>query len=167
MVEITKAARARPRNDRASEVMGQRRRRTEFGLRSHLRFSVPDEYRDDANYVYRWIVDRPGRVETLTKQDDYDFVIKQEIADDARQTGGGSRIERHAGTDAQGQPVRAYLVRKPREYYEHDKRAEQQDLSKRMSAIKRGRVPDDQGAPIPDDGMYVPRGGIVIQENDT
>lgn len=175
MPQITKAPRREPlltrtdepRASRADEVKGQRRRRTHFGLRSHLRFSVPDELRDDNNYVYRWVVDRPGRIEQLTVHDDYDFVVKDEIKDDPRQTGGGTRIERHAGTDQNGQPMRAYLVRKPKDYYVKDKAAEQADLSKRMAAIKRGRTPDEQGKSISDDGMYVPRGGIVIQENDT
>lgn len=167
MPEITKAKPAikRPvREDRVAEVAGERRRRKEFGLRSRLNFSVPDEYRDDPNYVYRWAADRPGRV-TQLHGEDYDFVESKEIAEDARQTGAGTRIERHAGTDKEGKPLRQYLMRKKREFYQHDKAAEQADLSKRMAAIKRGKTAGQDGQPIHDDGAYVPQGGIVIQEN--
>lgn len=167
-IEITRAAkRVAAQTPRAEQVQQERRRRKEFGLRSRLRLSVPDEYRDDANYVYRWIVDSPGRINQLTNSDDYDFVVQEEIANDERNTSTGTRIERHAGTDREGKPLRAYLVRKRREHYEHDKRAEQTEISERMAAIKRGRTPDERGEAIPADGMYTPRGGIVIQENNT
>lgn len=153
------------REDRAAEVQGERRRRKDMGINAHLRFSIPEHLRDDKAYRYHWLVDRPGRIEQKTKYDDWDFVEEPEIAADGRQTGAGTRIERHAGTDKFGNPQRAFLVRKKREYYEEDKAADQKRLDQRMTAIKRGKTAGDDGRAIHDDGSYVPQGGITIQEN--
>lgn len=157
---------ARPvREDRVAEVQGERRRRKDMSVNAHLRFSIPDHLRDDKAYRYHWLVDRPGRIEMKTKHDDWDFVEEPELASDGRQTGAGTRIERHAGTDQFGNPLRAFLVRKKREYYEEDKAKDQADLDKRMAAIKSGKPVNKDGQTIAQDGSYVPQGGIVIQEN--
>lgn len=162
----TSPAASRPvREDRAAQVQGERRRRKDMSVNAHLRFSIPDHLRDDKAYRYHWLVDRPGRIEQKTKHDDWDFVEEPEIAADGRQTGAGTRIERHAGVDQFGNPQRAYLVRKKREYDEEDKATQQAQLDKRMAAIKRGKTPGETGTAIHEDGSYVPQGGIVIQEN--
>ncbi len=164
MAEITKAKPA-ARENRAEAVQGERRRRKDMGATSHLRFSIPDHLRDDKNYRYHWLVDRPGRIEAKTKYDDWNFVEEPEIAADGRQTGAGTRIERHAGVDSFGNPMRAFLVRKLREHDEEDKQAKRQRINERMAAIKRGKPTNDQGETINSDGSYVPASGIVIQEN--
>lgn len=162
----TKAATTRPaRENRAEEVAGERRRRKDMSVNAHLRFSIPDHLRDDKRYRYHWLVDRPGRIEAKTKHDDWDFVEEPELAADGRQTGAGTRIERHAGVDQFGNPLRAFLVRKLKEYDAEDKAKEQQALDKRMAAIKRGKTPGETGEPIHGDGSYVPERGIVIKEN--
>lgn len=174
MVEVTKArpsrepalaAAPKPREDRAAATMGERRRRKDMSVNAHLRFSIPDHLRDDKRYRYHWFVDRPGRLESKTKQDDWDFVEEPEIAGDGRQTGAGTRIERHAGVDKFGNPQRAFLAKKLREYDDADKADAQKRLDERMTAIKRGKTPGETGDPIHDDGSYVPAGGINIQEN--
>jgi hypothetical protein len=163
MAEITKA---RPsRENRAEAVTAERRRRKDMSVNAHLRFSIPDHLRDDTRYRYHWLVDRPGRIEQKTKHDDWDFVEEPEIAADGRQTGAGTRIERHAGVDKFGNPMRAFLVRKLREYDAEDKAKEQAQLDKRMAAIKRGKPANEHGQTIHEDGSYVPNGGIVIKEN--
>lgn len=163
-------AKARPtrapaREDRAAETQGERRRRRDMSVNSHLRFSIPDHLRDDKRYRYHWLVDRPGRIEQKTRYDDWDLVTEPANPDDPRQTGAGTPWERHAGTDKDGKPMRAFLARKLREYDEADKAAEQKRLDDRMAAIKRGKTPGETGTAIHDDGSYVPAGGIVIQEN--
>jgi hypothetical protein len=174
MVEVTKArpsrepalsAAPKPREDRAAEVAGERRRRKDMSVNAHLRFSIPDHLRDDKRYRYHWLVDRPGRIEQKTKHDDWDFVEEPELAADGRQTGAGTRIERHAGVDQYGNPQRAYLVRKLREYDQADKAAEQKRLDERMAVIKRGKTAGENGQPIHGEGSYVPERGISIQEN--
>lgn len=161
MAQITKAKQP-PRENRAEAVQTERRRRKEFGLKGRTRLGQPVP--DDPNFVHRWVNDAPGRVQQMIEED-WDLVTRSETVADERETSAGTLHERHTGTDKAGKPVRGVLMRKPRDYYEHDKAAEQADLSKRMTAIKRGRTPDEQGQAIHDDGAYVPRGGIVIQEN--
>lgn len=153
------------RENRAEGVRQERRRRKDLSINSHLRFSIPDHLRDDKKYRYHWLVDKPGRVATKTKNDDWDFVEEPELADDGRQTGAGTRIERHAGVDKFGNPQRAFLVRKLREYDDADKAADQSRIDDRMKQIKRGKPTDDDGQAIQKDGSYVPSQGITIQEN--
>ncbi len=165
---MAEPAKTRPvRENRAEQVAGERRRRKDMSVNAHLRFSIPDHLRDDKRYRYHWLVDRPGRIEQKTKYDDWDFVEEAELAADGRQTGAGTRIERHAGVDQYGNPQRAYLVRKLREYDEADKAAAQKRLDQRMAAIKRGKTPGETGQTIHEDGSYVPSSGISIQENYT
>lgn len=154
---------------RAEETKAVRRRRQDMGVSSHLRLSLPEHMRNDPNYRYHWLADRPGRIENKTKHDDWDFVEEQELTQDANQTGAGTRIERHAGVDQFGKPLRFFLVRKLKEYDAADKKADQQSLDEMMKQIKRGKQPIGEGGqrPVLDDGGYVPEGGIAIQENYT
>jgi hypothetical protein len=156
------------REDRQGEVRQERRRRKDLSTNAHLLFSIPDHLRDDERYRYHWFVDRPGRIEQKTVHDDWDLVTEPELAADGRQTGAGTRIERHAGVDKYGNPERAFLARKLREHDEEDKRAGQARIDERMRQIKRGKATeDDDGATPGRDGSYVPKGRIVIQENYT
>jgi hypothetical protein len=111
------------------------------------------------------LADRPGRLEQKTVHDDWDFVENSELAQDGRQTGAGTRIERHAGIDRFGKPLRFFLVRKLKEYDEADKRQDKLKLDEMMKQIKRGKTPGTDGEPIARDGSYVPEGGITIREN--
>jgi hypothetical protein len=148
---------------RAMAAKAERRRRTGMGLDARRKLSIPSHLEKDPNYRYYWLADRPGRVEQLTIHDDYDFVEDEETAADGRNTGLGKRIERHAGTDKFGNPVRHFLVRKPMEYYREDQREKRQAREKTMAAIKHGKTAGPDGQPILDDKMYVPEGGIKIQ----
>ena len=155
-----------PPHARAEETKAVRRRRTDMSVNSHLRLSIPQHMRDDPKYRYHWMADRPGRIENKTKHDDWDFVEDTELAADGRQTGAGTRIERHAGVDQFGKPLRFFLVRKLKEYDAADRRADQAKIDETMSQIKRGKQPAAGGqSPVLDDGGYVPEAGISIQEN--
>jgi hypothetical protein len=150
---------------RADEVRAVRRRRVETGVSSHLRLSLPEHMKNDPQYRYHWMADRPGRIENKTVHDDWDFVENSELAADGRQTGAGTRIERHAGVDQFGKPLRFFLVRKLKEHDAADKHQEKLRLDEMMKQIKRGKTPGNDGQPIERDGAYVPEGGITIQEN--
>lgn len=150
---------------RADETRSERRRRRGTGLDSNLRFSLPDHLKNDPNWRYHWLVDRPGRVAQKTRYDDWDFVNDEEVQGDARNTSAGSRIERHAGVDQFGNPLRAYLVRKRKEYDDEDKREHQAALDERMAAIRGGAVTNPKGETVTQDGFYTPAGGIRITEN--
>lgn len=149
---------------RAEETKAVRRRRHDMGVNSHLRLSIPEHMKNDPKYRYHWIADRPGRLENKTVHDDWDFVEDSELAADGRQTGAGTRIERHAGVDQFGKPLRFFLCKKLKEYDEADKRREKQRLDEMMTQIKRGKTPLNAGEPRLD-ASYVPEGGITIQEN--
>jgi hypothetical protein len=156
----------RAREDRAEDVRGERRRRKNVGRSSQLRLSIPPHLENDPNYRYYWAVDKPGRLERLTKQDDYDFVIDKETAADGRNTGTGTRIERHADVDKFGNPVRHFLLRKPMDYHKADEAEKAADRKKLMDAIQRGKTPNEEGKAIHSDGSYVPSQGISISHGD-
>jgi hypothetical protein len=162
---LTPAAPSSAPPARADETRAIRRRRVEAGASSHLRLSLPEHMKNDPLYRYHWLADRPGRIENKTVHDDWDFVENSELAADGRQTGTGTRIERHAGVDQFGKPLRFFLVRKLKEYDQADKAREQRQLDEKMTAIKRGKTANEHGQPIHQDGSYVPEGGITIQEN--
>ena len=150
---------------RARAAKSERRRRRGMGYKSRLKLSIPPHLENDPNYRYYWLADRPGRVEQLTTHDDYDFVTDDETAADGRNTGLGKRIERHAGTDQFGNPVRHFLVRKPIEYHQEDQREKREERRKTMAAIKRGATPDPKtGQPIHSEHEYVPSTGIQISD---
>lgn len=152
----TPASADAPIHPRAEAAKAERRRRKGVGPKSRLKLSLPTHLEKDPNYRYYWLADRPGRVEQLTVRDDYDFVTDDEAAADGRQTGTGTRIERHAGTDKWGNPVRHFLVRKPIEYHQADMAEKRAEREKTMAAIRRGKTPDLDGKPIHDDHAYVP-----------
>ena len=156
------APQVEPRSTRATETRSERRRRKGTGLDANLRFSLPDHLKNDPNWRYHWLVDRPGRISQKTRHDDWEFVEDEEVESDARNTGAGTRIERHAGVDQFGNPLRAYLVRKRKDYDDEDKREHQAALDERMAAIKGGQVTDETGQVI-QNGFYAK--SIHITEN--
>lgn len=168
MPQAGTAATANTTITRAETVKVARRRRRGMGLEMNLRFALPERLRGDKEYRYHWLCDRPGRIEQKTQYDDWEFVMDAEVEGDERNTGAGQRIERHAGVDQFGQPLRAFLVRKRKEFDDEDKAEGQKALDARMTAIRRGKTPDaTTGEMIHADGSYVPPGGIVIKENNT
>jgi hypothetical protein len=151
---------------RAVEAKVERRRRKNMGRGARLKLSIPPHLENDPNYRYYWVADRPGRVDQLTKYDDYEFVTDETTAGDSRNTGQGTRIERHADVDKFGNPVRHFLLRKPIEYHREDEREKRARNDKIMAAIKRGKTPGQEGEPIHEDGAYVPDRGISIAHGD-
>lgn len=166
MAKQTTQAAEGEKHPRAVEAQTERRRRKGMGYRSQLKLSIPPHLENDPNYRYYWLADRPGRVEELTKHDDYEFVTDEETAADGRNTGQGTRIERHAGTDGFGNPVRHFLVRKPIEYHREDQREKAAEQAKVIDAIKRGKTAGADGKPIHGEKTYVPEAGISISHGD-
>jgi hypothetical protein len=100
----------------------------------------------DPNYEYRWINDDKSRVSALTKQDDWDVVQ----SDEEESHTGASTVTRQVGTKASGEPLMAYLVRKPKKYADEDRAKRQAALDEQMSAIgqsKRGDAIQMGGGP--------------------
>jgi hypothetical protein len=74
MSETMEIKRGPGRPPRTAEVAVERRRRTASGPTAGLKLHVPQDMKDDANFEYRWVNDRPGRVRQMTVDDDWDVV---------------------------------------------------------------------------------------------
>lgn len=136
---------------RAAEVMQRRRRRETLGPERNLKLHVPQEMKDP-NYEYRWVNDRPGRIMQLTQYDDWDKAPEMEGI------GLGTTTERVADKYT---GERTVLLRKPKEFYDADKAAEQKVLDERDDAMRRGPPPsNEQGSA--ELGEYVPGGRNII-----
>jgi hypothetical protein len=120
----------------------ERRRRQDTGIGRLDRLSVPGK--KDSSYVYRWVNDTGGRVQMLTQSDDYDVVTYSELGavptdKDIAVGDGVTRI----GDKSNGQ--RVVLLKKRKDYFEDDKRKEQEFLDKRISGLRKGDVGDQRG----------------------
>jgi len=126
----------RPRKDAE-----ERRRRTDRKSLLGYQLSVAEEKLDLANYKYRWINDDEARIFAKTKQDDWNLVSQEgsEIKGDASP---GSAICKVVGKSKEGQPVRAYLARKRKDWWEADQRQKNEEIEDMMSQMRAGRDPD-------------------------
>lgn len=106
------------RQARAAAVKVERRRRRDDTLNRvhHLKLALPAQFRDDKAHEYRWINDDNSRVYDLTVEDDWDIctLAGAEASEE-------DKIRRPVGSK-DGKPLYAYLVRKPKEFYDEDKR---------------------------------------------
>lgn len=150
----------RPRVARERE---ERRRRNDLAPMSRAPLALPGANLDP-NYKYRWTVDDPGRIQSLTRDDDYDPVTYAElgIAPTGLDSNPGATVERVSDKSTGRKHV---LLRKRRDWYAADKAKEQAPLDSTMDALKRGVVPGSNGQQgVHNDGAYIPKGGIVIKD---
>ena len=150
-----------PSNARAAEVSSERRRRKDTGPLAGLKLAIPEDAKDP-NFEYRWLNDEPGRIHNKTVNDDWDVVtmdqLKGYVADD-NHAGEGTPVTRvieRGGSGIGGQPRKAVLVRKRKEYFEEDKRAAQARIDAREEGIRRGAAQAPEGLQGPN--AYVPGG---------
>lgn len=140
------------RPTRQEEVKTERRRREDSVSGRNLKLHVPDDAKDP-NFVYRFINARPGRVQQLTRMDDYDVVSSTEM--DSKSL--GTTVER-IGNQQDGEKM--ILVRKPKEYFEADKAKEHELIRAREKAIEKAAPPSPEGLSGPN--AYVPGGKNTI-----
>jgi hypothetical protein len=140
------------RPPRQEEVKQRRRRREGLGADRNLKLAVPENLKDP-NFVYRWVNDRPGRVQQLTTMDDWE---KAPVV--TEQNAGEGTVETRVVDKSVGE--RAVLLRKPKEFYEADKAEEQKQLDARDEALRRAPPQDPQGLSGPE--AYVPNGRNII-----
>jgi hypothetical protein len=147
--------------NRAVEEKTERRRKRGNTQLPGLKLSVNEALLDRKNYVYRWINDNGGRIEDLTVNDDYDLVRDptKEMKDDNGNE--GALVSKVVGTTDNNQPIRAYLARKPKPYFDADQIEKRKVLDAQMADIKRGRPAEAQSM---GDNSYVPQGGISIKD---
>src|SRR3990167_5933210 len=153
----------RGRPPRQEEVKRERRRRGRVGGEASLRLYVPPEYKAHwSNYELRWINDNRGRLHQKTKNDDWDICYSHELpgAEPLTGDGPGTAITANAvGVGGDGKAYPAYLCRKPKDYYEADKRAEQEEIDKQENAVLKYEKPAGPGGltiGADEDNAYVP-----------
>lgn len=160
----------RGRPPRVEAVAEHRRRRRAGTLNRMAQFKLdciePDDL-DLANYVYRWVNDESSRLRQLTKQDDYDFVTMGELGDgfdpDSTDSETDGRVRMLVGTQKSGGALYAYLLKKPRQFWEDDN----EEMVRQREAMMAGRIyqgettESDEGRPGGDDKFYVPAGNRV------
>ena len=112
--------------------------------------------KDEDNFAYRWVNDRPGRVHQMTKQDDWD-VVSTDRPDQLTSAAEGSVMKR-AVDKATGE--NAVLLRKPRPYFEADRLEKQKPVDAIEKALRQGPAPSSEG--ISGSEAYVPGGKNTI-----
>lgn len=145
---------------RIEQERAQRRRREDLGAGRLRKLAINGTL--DPNYTYRWINDEPGRVYSLTVNDDWDVVTHEMLGErGAGDKGAGTNVERIVDR-ATGK--RAVLVRKMKDWYRSDKAKEQAEIEETERAIKAGASKDPSSLQASEPGKaYVPAGGISIQ----
>jgi hypothetical protein len=140
------------RSNRQEQVATQRRRRDTTGPDRNLKLHVPAEAKDP-DFEYRFINNRPGRVQQLTKMDDYDIVS----AADVESKSIGTTVER-IGNSRDGESM--ILVRKPKAYHEADRAKAWAKIDATEDAMRRAAPASPEGLSGPT--AYVPSGKNTI-----
>ncbi len=144
------------RPTRVEEVKTERRRRADTGATAGLKLHVPSDLKDEANFAYRWVNDRPGRLHQMTKDDDWD-VVSTERSDQLTAASEGSVMNR-AVDKTTGE--KAVLLKKPLKYFEADRLEKQKPIDEIEKALRRGSAPGSEGLSGPE--SYVPNGKNTI-----
>lgn len=159
--EQEKRGPGRPKSARAEEMSQQRRRRNSSALSGKRRRMFLNTAGLDPNFEYRWVNTEPGRIETLTTQDDWEVVEDRggEIKNDV--IGDGTKVSIVAGAGATGTPVHAVLLRKLKKFQDEDRQAQQRRIDEKENDIRRGGSPAEGGAS--GDKFYAASDGIRIE----
>jgi hypothetical protein len=139
----------RARASRAEETQSQRRRRQPGTLdrMDEMTLAIPDDVKAaNPDSVFRWVVDKPKRIHSLTVRDDWDKVE------------GVAPIPDHA--DKSGAQVNLVLVKKRQEFWDEDQRSKHaalKDQEKAMLSATKSDPQDDR----PEAVSYVPEGNRI------
>lgn len=148
---------SRERNDARAEMTEKREANKRVPLGTpNMKLTVRDYGGQLEGFVPRWINDKGGRVhqalnggyEPVFKDD---RVIAGESGND-RNSDMGSWVSQIVGTKEDGSPLRAYLMKIKREWYEDDQKAKQKQVDAVDEAIRGGRINEKAG-----DGRYLDR----------
>lgn len=152
-----------PRSAKAETKARRRRRDVDSEEDRNMKLAIPAALKDP-NYEYRWINDTAGgRIMDKTQADDWDQVTKTDLSKEGYSVNSldtGDAIKRVVGSQ-DGRPLYAYLCRKPKEFYEEDKQAEQAKIDELEEQILRGQTSDPKGLGGPH--SYVPGGANKVQ----
>lgn len=139
-----------PRNEQRRE---RRKKRTSV-TGQRLAAAIPPE--DQAKYQFRWINDSPARLFRMTKEEDWD-ICHQNGGEVTEESDLGSAISIPVGTNPDGSPMRAFLCRKYKDWFDADQDEKMRLLDEQLEQMRRGN--DRSGA---SQGDYVPNVGIKI-----
>ena len=145
------------RKPRAEMTMDERRKRmTNIGERNK-RLATGGLNLDSAKYHYHWINDDGSNVYEKLEQDVYDFVSKdgESVGNDK-----GDAVSTQVGVKANGEPLVAYLMQKPKKYYDEDAAKGQVAVDEKMNQIRKGA--EGGGAGVTGDS-YNPSDGITLK----
>jgi len=150
----------RPRKDERIEEKkaerAERRRRRTVGadFRGKLSLSESDMKKLCPKYELRWVNDVDNKPDTRYEED-WEYVSKSELGsrpgEDALSSEEvGDRVSKVVGTQESGQPMRAYLMKKPHEFYKEDQAAKEERRAEVEATMFRGK---HSGA----EDQYIPR----------
>lgn len=154
---------ARP--TRADEVRKERRRKRGSTIITGQKLGVNEALLDRKNFEYRWINDKPGRINAMTTDDDWDLVTDPSKAVKGDGTNEGGLVSINVGAGENNQPLKAYLARKAKDLYAEDQDEKRENLDRMMGAIKRGKQEGPEAHELAGHRSYVPEGGITIQDD--
>lgn len=143
------------REDQRGRTEGRRKRNDIETVGKRL--AVNMNLLDHSKFAYRFINDAPARLFRMTKQDDWDIVTNDGAVVKTDSTDLGDAVSIIVGVNADGSPLRSFLCRKPRNYYEEDRQKKQTELDEQLKQLRRGNTAAGELQ-----GDYVPQGGISI-----
>lgn len=143
----------RTRRSREEETLPERRKRTDIDI-TGKRLAVPTHLLDHEKYVYRFMNDNDTRLMQMTQHDDWDVMANDGAIASSDL---GNAITRPVGVKPDGSPLKAYLCRKLRRFYDDDQKMKQTDLDEQLARLRQGN--DANGG---SQGDYIPSGGIRI-----
>lgn len=109
---------------------------------------------DRENFAYRWVNEE--KYVQRTSDDDYDPVKKpgRPAAGEEENT-----VRRLVGKHEDGSPKYAILCRKPREFYDEDRKRHDASVDETTTSIRRGRT----GMTGSDENLYTPEEGVSLR----
>lgn len=132
---------ARGRRSETREETGRRSRRLLGG--ADFKMTVPDELKDEG-YEYRWFNDHKNRLQSAYDAD-WDYVEGEAhigTSAESNNTDGGSRISMVVGTNEDGSPRRAYLMRKRKDWHDEDQREKLKAIDAMEDQLRQRITPD-------------------------
>lgn len=144
--------------DKSVEVKESRKRekRRPFGVPvSRLGVS-----QDIEGFHLRWVNDEPGRLHAA-QESGYSFVEPEEVGRESKD--GDSRVKELVGVQRnEKDPMYAYLMKIPMEWYLEDQEHRNTAQDKFDEAIRKGMLDAHPG-----DNRYIPEGGISYKTTKT
>lgn len=132
-------------NTKDNIKMNAERRRRRGGNPANLRRRLlMDESKKNPDFVYRWVLDRPGRITEKTVYDDWDIVTDAHVM-----LGAGGNVTAVAGTNHYNAD-KMILVRKRKEYHVEDAKLKLREADILEDQIRQGPGASKDGQSLVD-----------------